>query len=462
MRKVLLLFSVLFVFTSIETFSQLDNDVLFVKKIHDEVLTNGKCYDWLKELCTKAGPRLSGSVAYDNAVTLTSHQLKSINGVDIKNQKVTVDYWDRGKKEEVFIKPLKGKKIKLNALSIGNSIGTGKEAVEAEIIEVQSLDEVEALGEAKIEGNIVFYNRPMDVTKLSAFSAYGQAGDQRVNGPSQAAEFGAVAVMVRSLGFADDDFPHTGTLLYEEGTEKIPAVAISTNDANKLSKLLKNGPVTGSIKNYCEFKGKRETYNVIGEIKGSEYPDKIILVGGHLDAWDVGQGAHDDGAGCVHAMEVLRTLEALNYKPRHTIRCVLFANEENGLAGALTYAEVAKKNNQEFHTAAIESDAGGGVPRAFSFDADTSVLKSYYKEVNKWLPILEPYGIQFQLGGSGADVGQLKFQKGMLVGLRPDSSRYFDYHHTANDTIEAVHPRELKLGAAAMTSLVYLIDKYFD
>lgn len=439
-----------------------DEDVLFVKKIHDEVLLNGKCYEWLSKLCLEAGPRLSGSHAYDKAVDVTTSLLESIPQVESKNQKVEVNYWERGQVEEVYIRTTGTKKQKLNALALGNSVGTDGKTIEADIIEVKTLDEVENLGKEKIEGKIVFYNRAMDATQLNAFRAYGQAADQRVSGPSKAAKFGAVGVLIRSLGFEQNDIPHTGACKYNEDTNKIPAFAISTNDANMLSDLLKKEKVGAGIKSNCMFKGKKDTYNVIADIKGSVYPDKIILVGGHLDSWDVGQGAHDDGAGCVHSMEVLRTLVAIGYQPRHTIRCVLFANEENGLAGGNGYAERAKINPNEFHTAAIESDAGGFVPRKFSFDADTAVLKSFYKKVNEWLPVFESYGIQFELGGSGADVGPLKFQKGMLVGLRPDNSRYFDFHHTPIDTIEAVHPRELKLGAAAMTSLVYMIDKYFD
>lgn len=439
-----------------------DEDVLYVKKIHDEVLMNGKCYEWLSKLCLEAGPRLSGSPAYDKAVEVTSSLLETIPNVELRKQKVEVNYWERGLEEEVYLKTNENKKLKLHALALGNSIGTDGNFLEADVIEVQSLDEVEKLGKDKIQGKIVFYNRPMDASQLNTFRAYGQAADQRVSGPTRAAKYGAVAVMIRSLGFALNNIPHTGACKYADDTHKIPAVAISTKDADMLSDLLKKDVVKAGIKTNCLFRGKKETYNVIGEIKGKDHPEKIILIGGHLDSWDVGQGAHDDGAGCVHSMEVLRTLAALGYQPRHTIRCVLFANEENGLAGGNGYAEKARSNPKEFHTAAIESDAGGFVPRNFSFDADTSVLKAFFKKVNNWLPVFEPYGIQFELGGSGADIGPLKFQKGLLVGLRPDTSRYFDFHHTAIDSIEAVHPRELKLGAAAMASLVYMIDKYFD
>jgi Zn-dependent M28 family amino/carboxypeptidase len=299
----------------------------------------------------------------------------------------------------------------------------------------------------------------MDPTRIRTFSAYGGAVDQRVYGPSKAAEYGAVAALVRSMTTAYDDFPHTGVTVYKDTLIRVPGLAISTNDAEKLSKALKKGRVNVFIKTNCKSVGLRPAPTVIGEIKGTEFPDEIILVGGHLDSWDIGQGAHDDGAGCVQSMEVLRVLQALDYKPKRTIRCVLFSNEENGLAGGKTYA---KESNDlgEFHLAALESDAGGFSPRGFSFEADTSVFKTYYKNVSKWLPLLESYGLLFEMGGSGADISPLKSQKGLLIGLRPDSQRYFDFHHTANDRIEHVNKRELELGAAAMASLIFLIDKY--
>jgi hypothetical protein len=349
--------------------------------------------------------------------------------------------------------------ITLQALALGNSVGTPERGIMAEVIEVQSLDEVEKLGKEKISGKIVFYNRPMDPTQIKTFSGYGRAVDQRVFGPSKAGEYGAVAALVRSVTTSMDDFPHTGVTVYKDSIDKVPGLAISTNDAEKLSAAIKKGIVYVYVKTDCGSVGMRRAPTVIGEIQGSEFPEEIIIVGGHLDAWDVGQGAHDDGSGCVQAMEVLSLLSAMEYKPKRTIRCVLFSNEENGLAGGRKYAEMSNKVG-EFHLAALESDSGGFSPRGFSFDADTSVLKTYYKQVSQWLPLLESYGLHFEIGGSGADIGPLKSQKGLLIGLRPDSQRYFDFHHTANDRIEAVNKRELELGAAAMTSLIYLIDKY--
>lgn len=436
-----------------------DEDALMISKIHDESLGNGMSYAWLKGLCTDHGGRIAGSKAYLGAAEYTAGILAAIPGVTARKQECFADHWVRGDRGEVVIRKSKAGKIKLKALALGNSVPTPSGGVMAEVIEVKSLDEVEKLGREKISGKIVFYNRPMDPTKIRTFSAYGGAADQRVYGPSKAAEYGAVAALVRSMTTSHDDFPHTGVTVYRDNINKVPGIAISTNDADRLSDLLRKGPVEVYCRTNCRQEGKKPAPTVIGEIRGSEYPDEIILVGGHLDSWDVGQGAHDDGAGCIQSVEVLRILTSLGYRPKRTIRCVLFSNEENGLAGGKTYASVSNEKG-EFHLAAIESDAGGFSPRGFGFDADTSVFKTYYRNVSKWLPLLESFGLQFETGGGGADIGPLKSQKGLLVGLRPDSQRYFDFHHTANDRIENVNRRELELGAAAMASLVFLIDKY--
>jgi hypothetical protein len=300
----------------------------------------------------------------------------------------------------------------------------------------------------------------MDPKQIRTFNAYGGAVDQRVFGASKASEYGAVAALVRSMTTRLDDVPHTGTMTYGEGVDPIPGIAISTNDAEQLSAMLEEETLSASVVSDSKDGGKKNADNVIAEIKGSEFPDEIILVGGHLDSWDVGGGAHDDGSGCVHAMQVMHTLLALDYKPKRTIRCVLFANEENGLSGAREYARISNEKG-EFHIAALESDAGGFTPRGFSVDGHPDILNNYARQISDWVgTYLGPYGLMMSTGGSGADINPLKSQKGILIGLRPDSQRYFDYHHTDNDRIEAVNPRELQLGAAAMTSLVYLIDQY--
>lgn len=437
-----------------------DEDVRMIKTIYDHSLTNSNCYSWLEYLTSNIGGRLAGSPASMAAVFYTQQMLDTIQLDRVWLQDCEVPHWTRGIKEEArIVQSSQYGSYSMKCLALGNSEGTGELGLTADVIEVKSLDEVEKLGRSKVEGKIVFYNRPMDPTQIRTFNAYGGAVDQRVYGASKAAEFGAVGVLVRSMTTRKDDFPHTGTLVYKEDISKIPALAISTNDSELLSRLLKKEKIKVYMRNTSHMLSPKMSYNVIGEIKGSEFPDEIILVGGHLDSWDVGEGAHDDGAGCVQAMEVLNTLKKIDYKPKRTIRVVLFMNEENGLGGGLAYAKKSNEEN-EYHLAAIESDAGGFSPRGFSCDAEVEVFNEKFKSFYDFSPLLEPYGLMITKGGGGADISPLKSQNGLLIGLRPDSQRYFDFHHTENDTFEAVNERELQLGAAAMTSIVYLIDQY--
>ena len=461
MFKNILLF-ILFVFTSASLFSQTEEetDALYIKDIYNHTLTQGECYTWLEYLTQGIGGRLAGSPSSMAAVNYTKQVMDTMGMDKTWLQDCEVPHWTRGIKEEVRIVNSKQYgSYDLNSLALGNTIGTGDAGLTAEVIEVQSLDEVKELGKSKIEGKIVFYNRPMDPTQIRTFNAYGGAVDQRVYGAVRAAEFGAVAILVRSMTTRLDDYPHTGTSVYKDGVKKIPALAISTNDAELLSRLLKKESIAVYIRNTSKMLEPKMSYNVIGEIKGSEFPDEIIVIGGHLDSWDVGQGAHDDGSGCVQSLQVMHTLLRMKYKPKRTIRCVMFMNEENGLGGGLAYAKESNMKN-EVHIAALESDSGGFTPRGFSCDADPSVFNDKFKSFYDFSPLLEPYGLALSKGGSGADISPLKSQKGLLIGLRPDSQRYFDYHHTEIDRFEAVNKRELELGAAAMTSIVYLIDKY--
>lgn len=444
--------------------SDTDFDALFLKDIHNYALTESSTYLWLEHLATECKGRLAGSENAEKAVQYTKYLMDTMGFTKTYLQPCKVKNWHRGDPEEVSINwgdytTYSDQSKRLNALALGNSVGTPIGGITAEVIEVQGLDEVEQLGREKIEGKIVFYNRPMDPTQLRTFNAYGGAVDQRVWGASKAAEYGGVAAIVRSMTLRQDDYPHTGTLAYNDEIDKVAGLAISTNDANFLSDILKKEKVTMTVKTNCRPGEEAISYNVIGEITGIEYPEEIIVVGGHLDAWDVGGGAHDDGAGCAHSLGVIDILNGIGYRPKRTIRCVMFMNEENGLAGGTEYARVSDEKG-EYHLAALESDAGGFVPRGFSFDGHADVLKPFYATVSKWLPLLESYGLYFTTGGSGADIGPLKDQKGLLIGLRPDSQRYFDYHHTTIDQIDAVNKRELELGAAAMASLIYLIDKY--
>lgn len=437
-----------------------DEDAFFIRKIYDMALQEGRSYTWLEHLTQHIGARLAGSPQAAAAVEYTYQMLDTLGLDSVWLEPCMVPHWERGEPEVVrIVNSAKMGSITLDALALGNSVGTGLRGITAEVIEVKSLEELETLGATQIEGKIVFFNRPLDPTQINTFRAYGGAVDQRGAGASRASKFGAVGALVRSMTTRIDDIPHTGGTFYEEGVTPIPAISISTQDADLLSHILEEEPVRVYMRSTSRMHPPKPSYNVIGEIRGSENPDEIILVGGHLDSWDVGQGAHDDGAGCVQSMDVLQLIKRMNYQPKRTIRCVLFMNEENGLAGARQYQENSNAAG-EFHLAAIESDRGGFSPRGFSCDGHESIFQKKFKKVNKWLPLLEPYGLRLQKGGSGADISGLKSQKGLLFGLMPDSQRYFDYHHTPIDNFDAVNKRELELGTAAMASLVYLIDKH--
>ncbi len=338
-------------------------------------------------------------------------------------------------------------------------MATPEEGLISEVIEVQGIQELKDLGPDRVKGKIIFFNRPMEPTLIETFKAYGGCVDQRYAGAMEAGKLGAIGVVVRSMNLRLDKYPHTGSMTYGDlsPTQRIPSAAISTIDAEALSEALSKNPVLKlSFKQSCKQYDDVESFNVIGEITGSEFPNEFIVVGGHLDSWDMGDGSHDDGAGVVQSMEVLRLMKLSKQRPKRSIRVVLFMNEENGLRGGRKYAEEARLN-QEKHIMALESDSGGFTPRGFSFDCSDEE----FEQVKSWEPLFKPYLIHyFEKGGSGADIGPLKEDGMVLAGLRPDSQRYFDYHHTSIDTFDAVNKRELELGAATMASLVYLYDKY--
>jgi carboxypeptidase Q len=432
-------------------------DEKMLRSIFDQALTKSEAYPWLEHICLQIGHRLTGSVQAEKAVTYTRSMLDTLGLDSVWLQPVKVPVWVRGEQEVVRIKS-GGTSTDLSALALGGCQATGTEGITGRIIEVTSWEQLDTLGAKQLKGAIVFYNRPMDATKLNTFEAYGGCVDQRVHGASRAAKYGAVATLVRSMTLRLDDFPHTGSVKYDTLFTKIPALAISTIAAEQLHKTLQKDPKAEAfVRVNSHFKPDATSYNVIGELRGSLDPSKVLLVGGHLDSWDVGHGAHDDGAGVVQSMEVIRILKKMGYKPRYTIRCVLFMNEENGLRGGQQYADEANKKN-EIHLCAIETDAGGFTPRGFSFEGDASSIDQLYARVKKYEQLFEPYGLTFTRGGSGADISPLRSQKQLLCGYRPDSQRYFDYHHTAADTFDAVNKRELELGAASMAALIYLLD----
>lgn len=435
-------------------------DSITIRKLYDEALSHGESYENLRYLCKKIGARLSGSTNAAQAVEWGKSVMKKMGCDTVFLQPVMVPQWVRGTIEEATIlSATKEVANDLDVCALGGSVATPKGGIRAKIIEVKNFEELKTLGEEKIKGKIVFYNRPMNEKLITTFSAYGGCVNQRVEGASQAAKYGAIGVLVRSMTLLHDEHPHTGTLHYDTAYTKIPAAALSTLSADELSQKLKKEPDLQVYFNIdCKTLPDVLSYNVVGELRGSIYPDKFIAVGGHLDSWDKGEGAHDDGAGIVQSMEVLRLFKRNGIKPRHSLRAVLFMNEENGARGATVYAEEAEKNNH-FHLFAIESDAGGFTPRGFSMDADSVIIG----QIQMWKPVLAPYGLHdLDKGGSGVDVGPLKKQGTVVMGYRPDSQRYFDFHHAETDVFENVHQRELELGGAAMAAMVYLLDKHFD
>jgi carboxypeptidase Q len=431
------------------------NDAAVIKQISDEVLLNGKAYSDLRDLCKKVGNRISGSPQAEKAVQLMYNKMKSYGFDSVWLQPVMVPRWVRGSKQTETGKIInENKPYKVNILALGGSVSTPKNGITANVIEVKNFEELKSLGNEKIAGKIVFFNRPMDPTQISTGSAYGGAVNQRGRGATEAAKYGAIGVVVRSMTLAHDEFAHTGAMYYNDSFPKIPACAISSNHADVLSKSIKQNNQTQFYFNLnCQNTiDSVLSYNVIGQINGTTKANEIILVGGHLDSWDVGEGAHDDGAGCVQSIEVLRLFKTLNLKPQRTLRAVLFMNEENGLRGGIKYAELAALN-KENHYAAIETDAGGFVPRGFGI-SDSTVYKNMAAKAH----LFRNYGWdKIDLGGGGADIGPLKNNCKALIGYVPDSQRYFDYHHTENDVFEAVNERELHLGAAAIGSLVWLL-----
>lgn len=454
MKKLLLLGLLIGVFGYAQS-----EDEKQLKAIYDTALTDGKAYDWLNYLSNQIGGRLSGSVEAQQAVEYTKGQLDSLGLDRVWLQPVMVPKWVRGAPEFAYFETKPGLTTNVPICALGGSVATPDIGIKANIVEVQGIEDLAKLGRDKIEGKIVFYNRPMDPTQISTFTAYSGCVDQRYSGAAEAGKYGALGVIVRSVNLRLDDYPHTGSMSYGDTpvNERIPAAAISTKGAELLSTTLALNPeIKFYFKQNCKQFPDVESYNVIGEIRGTEFPNEVMVVGGHLDSWDLGDGSHDDGAGCVQSMDVLRLLKATGYKPKRTLRVVLFMNEENGLRGGNKYAEVAQRKNEK-HVFALESDAGGFTPRGFSFDCS----EEDFNQVLGWRELFEPYLIHmFVKGGSGADIGPLKDEGIVLAGLRPDSQRYFDHHHAENDTFEHVNKRELELGAATMASLVYLMDKY--
>ena len=458
MRKISLV--TLFILAASNVFSQKEDSV-FIKRISDEVLSNGKAYENLRHLTKQVGQRLSGSQGMVKAEQW-GLQLMQESGADKAwMQECMVPHWVRGGKDEA-IAHYDSKKKALDILALGNSVGTGKKGIRAEVEVVSSFDELETKKD-RVKGKIVFYNYRFNPTFVNTFQSYGDAVKYRGQGPSRASKYGAVAVIVRSMSHAADNNPHTGATRYDTAYAKIPAVAIGLQDADWLNDIIRAhekgnfDPIKISLTTNGHFLPDTTGHNIIGELTGTEFPNQFITIGGHLDSWDPGEGAHDDGAGVVQTIEILRAFKALGYKPKHSLRFVLFANEENGGRGGDKYAQEAKAKNEE-HIFALESDEGGFAPRGLGLTGS----EDQYQKFLSWRGLIAPYGCsEFNRGGGGSDIDPLnRTFRTPTAGLNPDTQRYFDIHHARSDVFENVNKRELELGAVNMAALIYLVDKY--
>ncbi|MBN2237427.1 MAG: M28 family peptidase [Bacteroidales bacterium] len=449
--KKLLRFIALFLILQNAAFAQEKNETILAK-IYENALLSTQAYNQLGVLCEQAPGRLIGTKNSFVAVDLMKKYLEDLGADTVFLQAFSSPAWIcHSASASMFID---GKEIPLKVDALGPSGSSPKKGITAEIIEVQSIEEVRNLGREKIEGKIVFYNRPFNNLLFNTFQAYGQAVDQRAQGPQVALELGAVASITRSVTGGLNDFPHTGSTRFKD--KKIPAIAISTNDAEKLSAALKKH-LNLKVNIHVDAEDiVTNTFNLIADLKGNEKPDEYLVVGGHIDAWHNTQGAHDDGIGCLQSSEVVRLFKETGLKNKRSIRVILYMDEELYQSGGKAYALYSKENNVKNYFA-MESDAGGFTPRGFTLDVSENSLK----KIKEFHPLLEPYGIQFLVaGGGGVDIGPLKELGVSLSGYRSDWQRYFDMHHCANDTFEQVNQREMQLGSAAMTSLIYLIDQF--
>ena len=421
------------------------------QQIVESALREQRGYEYLRELC-EFGPRLSGSENSIKAINWAYEKMKTLGFDKVWLQPVMVPHWERGNVESCTILNLNKK---LSVLALGGSIASPIEGISAEVIEVKTFQELEKRKE-EAKGKIVFFSRALDQGNVNTFNGYGGAVDQRVSGAIEAAKYGAVGVVIRSITTKYDNVPHTGVMDYNDTIPKIPAAALGNIDADFLSNELKKNPhLKINLKLNCKTLPDAQSYNVIGEMTGTEFPDEIVLVGGHFDSWDVGCGAHDNGAGCIQTMEVLDLMKRLNINLKRTVRCVFFINEENGVRGATEYANYADTSKQT-HLAVLESDRGAFTPIGFYAETDSTEILS---RLQSWIPVLEKANIEWvRKGGSGVDVQKIKNAK-LHMGYVPDDQRYMDFHHSANDVFDAVHPREFELGAAAIAIMTYLLSE---
>jgi len=454
---VLLIFAALIIYIPNTISQSLSNKKItdykdVAKQFVRKALEDRKGYHLLKEM-TDIGPRLSGSQNSIKAIHWAENKMKELGFDKVWLQSVMVPHWERGNIEKAKIvssKKFNNRKLIIRAL--GGSIATPSDGLQGKVISIKSFDELREKQEL-VKGKIVFFDRPLDQGLYSG--GYGGVFTYRVFGADSIAKYGGIGVLLRSITTKYDNNPHTGVVFYADKVERVPAVAVGYLDSDFLGQALIEDPeLEVNFKLNSKWFPDAQSYNVIGEITGTKYPDEIITVGGHIDSWDLGVGANDDATGCIQSMEVLDLFKRLNIAPQRTIRCVLFINEENGSRGANAYAQFADSSLQKT-IAAMEADAGSGSPRDFSVDSDSLTIN----KIKSWIPVLSETGIlRVRKGGSGADVGGIKSAIAR-IGYGPDGQRYFDYHHSDNDQFSIIHPREFELGSAAMATLIYMIDQ---
>lgn len=415
--------------------------------LHREALAGTKAYDIVRSLTVEVGPRPAGSRAHDDAVAWGVRKMKDLGFSNVRAEKATVPHWVRGQESGEIVAPWPQPMV---LAALGGSVGTPAEGIEAQVIEVPSLEAVDKLDPAQVKGKIVFYNVKMERARDG--SGYGPAVGVRGAGASRAAKLGAIAVLIRSIGTDNNRTPHTGAMRYQDGIEKIPAAALSNPDADVLSAQVASGkPVTFRLKLGAHMLPDVETASVVGDIPGREKPEEIVLLGCHLDSWDLGTGAIDDGAGCAIMMEAARLIGTRPKKPRRTVRVVLFANEEFGLSGARAYAE-AHKDELARHVMAGESDFGAGRVWRIESRVDPSKLP-VVADLAKLLGVEQGDNDS----GGGADISPMAPARVPIVSLSQDGTYYFDYHHTANDTLDKIDPKDLDQNVASWAAVAYAI-----
>lgn len=428
-----------------------------LKQIQQAALASDYAYRQVAHLSNNIGPRLSGSPQAQQAVEYVAGEMRRL-GLDVQLEKLMVPHWVRGLETAELVEfpgqaPSTTQKVVLTAL--GGSVATPPEGLTAEVVVVHDFDELQALGHDKVAGKIVLFNYPYD-RRMAAQGyggeAYGEAVAYRGGGPSAAARLGAVAALNRSAGGAEFRLPHTGATRYADDAPKIPAAAVTAEDAELMAHLTREGKVRLHLTLTPQRLPDAPSYNVIADLKGTEHPEQIVIVSGHLDSWDLGTGAIDDGAGVAVAMQTVQLLKQLNLRPKRTIRFIAWMNEENGVVGGRTYA---KENAAEManHVAAIESDRGAGHPLGFEVKGKPEVM-----------PLLAPVSKVLQSSGAGllqltegaeTDIAPLAAAGVPAFGLWQDTRFYFDYHHTAADTLDKIDPHELAENAAVMAVLAY-------